>query len=79
MSRTSPPSHGRYIDEDGEDRALHNHDPAIIGAPPSRYRHSTSFTDAGVGGKMLRVGMVLLVVGFNVSLVWALGWWGGWW
>lgn len=79
MARMFFSSHGRYMDEDGEDRALYSHDPAIIGGPPSRHRHSTSFTEAGVGGKSLRVAMVLLVVGFNGFLFWGLGWWGGLW
>lgn len=79
MSRTSPPSHSHYTDENNSHRALYSPNPALIGAPPSRYRHHISFSEAGVGGKVLRAVVVLLVVGFNVGLVWALGWWGGVW
>ena len=39
-----------YRDEDNDDRPRHNHNPAIIGAPPSRYRHSTSWAEHGIGG-----------------------------
>ena len=76
-----PPSHGRYTDDDldREDRPLFNEDPAIIGAPPTRHRHATTWTEHDLRGKTLQAGTVVLVVVFNAVLVWVVGVWIGWW
>ena len=71
--------YGKYTDEDGEYRPLHNHNTAIIGGPPSRYRHPTSWSEHGLGGKPTQVATVTVIVLFNASLAWALGRWICWW
>ena len=65
--------HGRYTDEDGFNRPLHNHNTAVIGGPPSRYRHITPFSEHSMGGKLIQVAMVGVIAAFNVFLGWVLG------
>ena len=70
---SSPSPYGKYTDEDGEDRPLHNHNTAIIGSPPTRFRHTTSFREQNLGGKILQIATLALIVMFNVFLVWSVG------
>lgn len=71
MSSQSP--YGKYTDEDGENRPLHNHNTAVIGGPPTRSRHATPFREQSLGGKMLQIATLGLIVAFNVFLVWVVG------
>lgn len=79
MSTLSHPSHGRYIEVEEEGRGLLNPNPTVIGAPPSRHRHYTSWRDQNLGGRVLQVAMVVVLVVFNVAWIYALGKWIGLW